>query len=84
MSAISLAGRRIHDLRGPASIRREMTYVYRAIWRGQLDTLTAGRLVAILKSMLDAVKVEAEMEAIQGMDADAWTGIVFSGPEKTE
>ena len=78
---IAFVRRHIHDLRGAAAIRREMTYVYRAIWKGQIDTLTAGRLVAILKAMLDALKVEAEMEVLQSGYADAWTGITLTGPK---
>jgi hypothetical protein len=79
---VAVVKRRIPSLDTARKVRKEMTYVYRSIWRGDIDTVTAGRLIAMLREVVNGIKVEAELEMLQQGYADAWTGIALKGPQQ--
>ena len=78
---VAVIHRRVPGLKTVNQVRREMAYVYRQVWQGTIDTQQAMRLTAILDRLLNGMKVEAELAALSKGYADAWTGIILTGPK---
>ena len=79
---VAVVRRRVRTLKTARDVRTEMSFVYRQVWLGQLDTMSAGRLTAMLREIMQGLKIEAELEMLQQGYADAWTGIALRGPER--
>lgn len=70
-------------LRAPAElgtvkdIREEMARIYKLVFKGKVKLEDATRLAYYLDRMIQAIKTEVELNAVQAAYAKAWGGVMI-------
>lgn len=65
------------ELGSVKEIREEMARIYKMVFEGKVMLQDATKLAYYLDRMIQAMKTEVELAAIQGAYAKAWSGVTF-------
>lgn len=65
------------ELGSVKDIREEMARIYKMVFEGKVMLQDATKLAYYLDRMIQAMKTEVELAAIQGAYAKAWSGVTF-------